>query len=221
MRNLLFIALLLLISLIEGVVSTTSDESKRIWPVIEPVKKTFHFVDRHNTEAKLKIVGTDGTPLYLLECYLNAYDYEDRDFDYSGDFECRLTSLYSKEVYSTLLTEEQHPTRDWESRGRFLIKELMGRCAQYPEYGRLRHFTLRGMNLALEIKNFTIKLGSKVENSPWYVERIEELDLEVAVTSDPKAASAIAEPTHYVEPPRAHPDDPYDQSLNCEKVLLR
>jgi len=198
MRNLIFVFLILLIGLDIGVTSIGDTESKRSWPVINPVKKTFHFIDHHEMGAKLRIVGIDGTPLYQLECYLNAYDREDRDFNYSGNFECRLTSLYSKDRYSTLLTDQIHPTRDWQSRGRFLLEEITGKCAEYPDYGRVRHFRLRGMNLTLEIKNLKIKLGSAAENAPWYVDRIEKLDLDVTVIADPTVLSEIAEPTKYL-----------------------
>lgn len=188
------------------------------WPEISPFKKIVHFAGRQST--KLEIVGRRGTPLYLLQCYLNPSD-DDNDsdhFSYSGAFECRLTSRYDNRQ-STLLTENPYPTRDWESRGRFLIEEITGKCADYPDYGRVRNFKLRGMNLTLEIKDFKIKPASSAENAPWYVERIKELTLYVTVTPDPKALSEIAEPTKYVEPPRAHPGDPNDKSLNCEKVL--
>jgi hypothetical protein len=197
MRNAIFVFLILLIELNIGVTSITGTESKRSWPLINPVKKTFHFIDHREMGAKLRIVSIDGTPLYLLECYLNAYDRDDPDFNYSGNFECRLTSLYSKERYSTLLTDQAKPTRDWQSRGRFLLEELTGKCAEYPDYGRVRHFRLRGMNLTLEIKNLKIKSGSSAENVPWYVDRIEKLDLDVIITPDPKASSEIAEPTKY------------------------
>lgn len=197
MRKSIIVFLILLIELNIGVTSIAGPESKRSWPVINPVKKSFHFIDHREMGAELIIVGIDGTPLYLLECYLNAYDHEDRNFNYSGSFECRLTSLYSKERYSTLLTDQINQTRDWQSRGRFLLEELTGKCSEYPEYGRVRHFRLRGMNLTLEIKNLKIKSGSSAENAPWYVDRIEELDLDVTVTPDPKGLSEIAEPTKY------------------------
>jgi hypothetical protein len=221
MRNYLFIILLSLIELIAGITSINADESKSLWTEVQPLKKRFRFVDHRDAGAQLKLVGTDGTPLYLIECYLNAYDHEDPNFDYSGDFECRLSSLYTKEAYSTLLTEEKKQSRDWQSRGRFLIEELTGKCSEYPEYGLVRHFRLRGMELTLEIKNLKLKQGSATQNAPWNRERIKELDLEVTVADDPTATSGIATPTKYVEPPRAHPQDTKDLSRKCDKVITK
>lgn len=214
-----FYAVLLLSLLVGGGTSIAGSGDQRAWPEIQPVKRSFHLVDRQTMGAKLQIVSTKGTPLYLLECYINAYDREDPDFDYSGDIECRLTSLYSKEAYSTLLTEEKHPTRDWQSRGRLFVEDISGKCAAYPEYGKVRHFKLRGMNLTLEIKNFKVKAGSSAENAPWNRDRINELDLEVTVAADAAATSEIAAPTKYLEPPLAHPNA--DLSRKCDKVLTK
>ena len=50
----------------------------------------------------------------------------DPDFDYSGDFECRLSSVGDHDTYSTLLTEDAHQNRDWESRGRFFSADRSG-----------------------------------------------------------------------------------------------
>jgi len=221
MKNFLFVVSMLLIELTAGADLSPGAESRDPWPVIQPVKKSFHFVDRRRMGAQLRIIGTDGSPLYLLECYLNAYEHRDRDFDYSGDFECRLSSLNTKERYSTLLTEEKHQRRDWQSRGRFLTEELTGKCADYPEYGRVRHFRLRGMSLTLEIKNVEMEPGSSAANAPWNRDRIKELDLGVTIASDPSASSEIAEPTKYLEPPFAHPGSPHDFSRKCDKVLTK
>jgi hypothetical protein len=72
-------------------------------------------------------------------------------FDWSGDFECRLTSLYSHDSFSTLFADNPRVTRDWDTRARFLAEELIGSCASYPEHGALRHFRLRGMTITLSI----------------------------------------------------------------------
>ncbi len=195
--------------------------SQQPWPTVAPLTQAVHFVDREKQEAKMEVVGIDGKPLYLLECHLNAYDYDDPNFDYSGDFECRMISLYSNNIYSTLLTEDANQSRDWQSRGRFLLSELVGKCGDYPEYGKIRHFRLRGMNLTLEISKLIVEPGSKAYNRPWPTDRIKELDLKITIVSDPKSSSAIAEKTIYLEPPRRNPNDPNDRSRDCERVLTR
>jgi hypothetical protein len=221
MKKFSLIILMLLVVIIAGIILAVANEKTHSWPAIRPIEKTFHFVDHRYMVGKLQIVGQNGAPLYLLECFLNAYGHEDRDFDYSGDFECRLTSLYSKETYSTLLTEDKEQTRDWQSRGRFFVEDLVGSCAEYPEYGRIRHFRLRNMSITIEIKDFQIELGSSATNIPWNRDRIKELDLIVTVASDMTATTEIAEPTKYIEPPRLHPENITDPTKKCDDVLSK
>jgi len=197
----------------------TGEVGQKGWPEIKPIDQSFHFIKPSKTEAIMRILAPDGTPFYMLECRLGPH--EDPDFDYSGDFECRLTSLYSREAYSTLLTENREQSRDWQSRARFLVEELIGKCAEYPEYGKVRSFRLRGMRLTLTIKNLKLQLAPRDEANLKQRGQIKELDLSVAVIPDPTALSNIAEPAQYIEPPYAHPKDPQDMSRNCENVLKR
>jgi len=181
--------------------------NESFFPTVKQFEKKIHLVDNKTTELKTKIFGTDEIPIYLLECYLNAYSHEDKDFDYSGDFECRLTSLYSKDSYSTLLTEVNNQTRDWQSRGRFFVEDLIGSCGIYPEYGKIRNFRLRNMNLTIEVGDLNIDTGSSAKNQPFNRDRVKDLFLTVKVASDMSATSEIAEPPKYLEPPNLHPED--------------
>jgi hypothetical protein len=209
----------LLLTLLIG--TSAEPEDKALWPKVQTTKKTICLANRKKESARLLIRSENGKPLYLLECRINAYDHQDPNFDYSGDFECRLTSLYSKESISTLLTEEEHPTRDWQSRGRFLLEELAGKCADYPEYGKVRHFRLRGMELTIAVEAYTTEEGSAAKNGPWHRDRIEKMRFTIKVTPCATALSPIAEPVRYAAPPRAHPEDPNNLSLDCEKVFFK
>jgi hypothetical protein len=117
----------------------------------------------------------------------------DPSFDYSGDFECRLTPLYTTTRYSTLLTDNQQQTRDWESRARFLAPELTGRCGDFAEYGRVRTFRLRGMSIRLSLG------GIKISADPSFPLR--SFRFAVAVTPDASAVTEIAEPVDAPLPP--------------------
>jgi len=179
---------------------TSVDKARSNWPVVAPANEVFHFPDARTAEVVLWLHGADGTKLYRLECHPWLYE-KDRDFNYSGDFECRLTSASSMERYSTLLTDNPTQSRDWESRGRFLVPELMGECGGYPEYGRVRTFRLRGMQLRFEIKD--IKLRSSTDNATQGPLALESFSFSVAVRSDPNARSPIAEPVKVTAPPPA------------------
>ena len=188
-----------------------ASEGQNNWPAVCYREDNINFSLSRLDKTKFKIFGCDGSPLYELECHLGPYE-GDPAFDYSGDFECRLSSLYSVESHSTLLTEENHQTRDWESRGRFLLWQLLEDCALYPEYGKLRHFRLRGMNLTLEVTD--IELSKKVVGVPM----IGKLDLHIIVEPDPTATSPITEKIEYLEPPRIHPKVHGDLTRDCSNV---
>lgn len=218
MRRTYSVFILLPIITVLGTVTVGYADTNNPWPNVHSATANMHFSQPSNTTSKLHILGQDSKPLYLLECHLGPF--EDPLFDYSGNFECRLSSLYTQDTYSTLLTDNINQTRDWESRGRFMIEEITGSCTNYPEYGRIRHFRLRGMELTLKITNLVDQMeldaGHK-SGRPTIV----QLDLNVTVRPDTSARSAIAEVPNYREPPYANPDDPKDFSRKCETPLMR
>jgi hypothetical protein len=183
------------------------------WPAIQPLTKTFHFPDASKAAVDLSILSTASRPAYRIECH--QLGFEDQAFDYSGDFECRLTSLYSKEAFSTLFTDDPEQSRDWQSRARFLSEELVGSCADYPEYGRVRNFQLRRMKITLALSD--IVLNQSTQPRP----TLKAFDLGISVVPDSAATSAIAAPVSYKEPPYAHPGDNKDHSRICGIVLRR
>jgi hypothetical protein len=187
------------------------------WPLVAPVAESFTFPDASKASVSVTLSSPAGKALYLIECHPLGYE-SDPDFDYSGDFECRLKSLYSRDRYSTLLTDRGDQSRDWESRGRFLIEELAGSCGDYPEYGRLRHFDVRGMRVTLELTDAVIRLS---EAKPTQETRLESFRFRVTVMPNPNAKSAIAAPVKYLPPPFAEPANPKNTSRRCERVLLR
>jgi hypothetical protein len=190
-----------------GSVLANGSPPHRSWPAIAPYSQEFSFPDGKSANASVIIKDTNGHPLYRLECH--TFTYSDPDFDYSGDFECRLVSLYSKEPWSTLLTDDPQQTRDWQSRGRFLAAELEGTCGKYPEYGTVRHFRLRAMQLTLEISNFKLlpkdvaKSGSG-ESLP----RFQSFRLHIKAAPDISATSEIAERPAVPESPCAYGKQP-------------
>jgi hypothetical protein len=174
------------------------DQPPTIWPVVVALHRSFDFSDASSAAVSLEIFGGDGDALYRLDCHTWRYE-GDHDFDYSGDFECRLTSLYAKDVYSTLLTDNLRQSRDWESRARILAQELVGRCADYVEYGRIRSFRLRGTRLRLEFSNVkTVKSPESATRGPW---ALRSFRVRVSVEPDRGARSPIAEGVKVAVPP--------------------
>lgn len=187
------------------------------WPLIGSFSRTFAFGPEDSLRLSLTLRSPSGRPLYRLDC--DHYDNETPDFDYSGDFECRLLPLYRGTPYSTLLTDDPHQNRDWQSRGRFLIPELRGRCADYPEYGRVRHFRLRGMRLTLALSDITFMPDAFHRNPVEPLRRLRSFSVAVQADPDATALSAIDEGVRVVEPPIIAGSDNYSYSLACDSVV--
>jgi hypothetical protein len=185
----------------------------RAWPTIQAETRTYDFPDARKASVTLPILGEDEKPLYRIECH--QFGFADPAFDYSGDFECRLRSLYSKETYSTLFTDDPNQSRDWESRARFLSEELAGSCADYPEYGRVRSFSLRGMKIELALSRVVLDPSAQPRPS------LKSFDLKISVESSADAKTPIAAPVAYQEPPYMHPGNNSDHSRNCSTVLKK
>ncbi len=94
--------------------------SAQSYPAPAAIKKTFDVSDVSKADISLHIKARDGRDLYTLQCHSAGYE-GGSGFDYSGDFECRLILSNGQNTYSTLLTEDLNQSRDWESRGRFLL----------------------------------------------------------------------------------------------------
>lgn len=160
--------------------------SSTLWahsfPVVKPLRRTFLVPDVAKANVALDIESLKGVPLYHLQCHSAGYT-GDPNFDYSGDFECRLSLIGQPNTYSTLLTEDAHQSRDWESRGRFFAADLRGACARIPEFGATRSFKLRGMDLTLGITDQKFTASGKLTS----------LVLTVTARADPRAQRSIAE----------------------------
>jgi hypothetical protein len=186
------------------------------WPKVVAFKNEFQLADHTNQSFKLEIKDEKGKPLYLLQGHMNAWDFAGNDFWYSGDFECRLTELGVKHS-ENLLAEDENATRDSQSRGRFLRQELESKCWDYPDYGHLRCFKLRGMELCIEIGSYEI--GEK--DKDFKVKRLKKMALAVSVKVDNSAKREFAEWSQYAEPVRLNPGSDDDLSLDCSKVIKK
>lgn len=166
------------------------------WPAVAPVARAFSFADAEKASVNLTLVGKQGQPLYALECRSGSYSGSDESLlDYSGLLDCRLHSLNSEAFYKNLLVSSFIQWSDWwANRGRFLTSDLVGKCAGYPEYGSVRHLSLRSMEITLAIDN--IKFGSASGGRPV----VKSYRFTVRVRPDPTALSSIAAAVPYADP---------------------
>ena len=162
---------------------------------IEPTSQEFVVDDVKNANVSLTLRSAAGEAVYLLQCHSAVYS-SDADFAYSGDFECRLSSIGQRDEYSTLLTEDANQSRDWESRARFFSRSLAGKCADIPEFGARRSFRLRRMRITLKIMDPQFDSHGELV----------ALALRVDVKPDSKANREIAAQVAF----------PADAPLDCE-----
>jgi hypothetical protein len=152
------------------------------YPTVRPSAAVFSVPNVDRADVEYLIRSDKDQPIYKLQCHHAGFR-KDPDFDYSGDFECRLNSVGNADQFSTMLTEDVRQSRDWQSRGRFLAASLHAPCSQIAHFGAVRDFRLRGMILTLEIVDPQFDDATTLKS----------LTLRVEVRPDPSAHSPIAE----------------------------
>lgn len=194
-------------------------ESVITWPDIKSMHHVVLVDSVGDRGISLNIESPTGRQLYRVTCHGSGYE-GDPTFDYSGDFECRLLSLYSQDVPSSLFAERADASRDWETRARFLAEELVDDCALYPEYGNVRTFRLRGMRIVLAVSE--AKFGVQtVPSTSAQRKTLRTFRFALTAYPDSGARTPIVEPVPFGEPPYRHPTDPSDFSKACDVLLLR
>ena len=171
------------------VTSTVFAGGSEPWPVISEIEREYQFDNPSRATVDLEILDQEGTPKYKLECHNYLYD-AGTEFTYSGDFECRLASLYSEEYVSTLFAYSAEQSADWESRAIFYASHFIGECRVSPFGGKARIFRLRNMRITLEIHDESIKLAE--EGNKVFAE-FDKFSFRVSVARDSVAERSIAD----------------------------
>lgn len=162
------------------------------WPTIRDTSGSKHFTEAKSAALTTTIYSPQGAALYTLECHSGEYE-GDRQFDYSGLFHCRLRSKSSTDLLASLLFESSHPTSDWEGRARFLLGEVLGDCAKVPDWGAVRHFHLRHMDIRLSVTDVSMnKRDHQVE--------VGSFTFSYDIRQDPAAGTSLVAPSTVPEP---------------------
>ena len=101
------------------------------------------------------------------------------------------------------------------------MEELLGQCADYPEYGRVRNFRLHRTRIQLSLAELSIRREPEGAERPLPRRKLDSFRFTVSVEPDEAATSAIAEPVDVEEPPYLHPGEPGDFSCDCLQVVRR
>ena len=149
-------------------------------------------------DVVVPIQNEDGWLRYRLICRGGSDEYmkelsKAKHVNYVGPLMCMLQEG-NWESENSLLAEDSSPP--WHTRGQFHWGELLGACGEYPEYGRIRHFSLRGMQITLEARQVEVK-----------ADQLDSFVLHVTFKNDDEALSR-----HALRPPYMHPQG------SCEEV---
>ena len=189
------------LSLAFAIIAIAGLQPQAQWPRIAPLDTLFRVQDATHPDVKTFIKSPTGKPIYLLICRQSDDHAAPRDVNYSGDLDCHLMSAELGEVEENLLLED-HRLSAWYSRGRMFAQHLRGACAAYPEYGLLRHFRLRAMQISMEFKGAVFSPSGKLRS----------YQMRFTVVPDSTARRDIAEISGYLDPDRRVP------GRSCAKV---
>lgn len=179
------------------------------WPEVRGFEATFTISDPSKAVLTLIIKTTSGEPAYLFVCRTGSDD-SVPEVNYSGTLDCRLMEASGGEREENLLLESHAANlAAWYSRGRMFDYELYGDCAAYPEYGRVRHFRLRGMRLTMQFTDVVFNAEGP-SRSP----SVAAYKLTLTVEADANATRDIAESSGYLDPNVDRPGEP----RSCSKV---
>jgi hypothetical protein len=174
------------------------------WPTMREVEDSFVVDTRTNVDFVRPLYDISGTVRYVFVCkggsdkYLDALE-EPTGITYVGVLGCRL-SEGKKEIESSLLAEDE--VAPWHTRGQFhRFDEITGDCGDYPEYGNVRHFRLRGFELTLSETDLVFDRSN----------RLQSFKMHVSLRRDDRITSPRAEQPGYLTP--------YKDGRSCKTIL--
>jgi len=163
-----------------------------VWPLIKPLDTHVRIdLTAGLSDIRVPIRSINGETIYWLRCLGGSTEQLDTLGEHDGEnyvapLACVLVERPDGWLGS-LLSEDESAI--WYSRGQFHGPELVGDCGRYPEFGLIRHFRLRGMQLTLTAEN--VKLNQQ---------GLDGLTLHVTAIQDAGAKTAIAERPGYIAP---------------------
>jgi hypothetical protein len=190
------------------------------WPSVAPLSKSYKFegVDE-GAEPRVDLIirSVSGKPLYRLLCHSGNYaggpdeQYKGEADEFSGVIDCHLLSLYFEpKDYGSLLPYDPLDRSVHFDRAPLSAPDVLGKCADYPEYGVQRRFRLRGMEIQFRYLDIVFSKAKTKDGIP----PIRSFRLDIDVKRDRSAITAIAEPVDVQRPP-ALPNGLRD----CEHVV--
>ena len=137
----------------------------------------------YNNEEQYRLVCRGGNDNYLDKLS------SETGINYVGPLGCSLFDKPIIESERSLLSEADTPP--WHTRGQISYESLIGDCGEYPEYGRIRHFRLRGFELTMSVDDLFL-----------VDDKLEYFVLTVSLREDETIISSRTEQPGYISPKR-------------------
>ena len=163
------------------------------WPRMAEIEARFLIAtDAKRNEFSVPLLDTTGRVRYTFACKGGQVEFTDELANRTGmQFPGLLTCVLNEGtaiVEGSLLAEDA--VAIWHTRGAWWDDTtLLGKCGDYPEFGRVRHFRLRGFVLALEATDLVLKDGE-----------LRFFTFVVSLKRDATANGAVAERPGYLYP---------------------
>jgi hypothetical protein len=173
------------------------------WPMMKEIAVIFPVnLTAQKVEIDFPLSDNAGKVQYLFWCRGGSDQYlatqtVGEDF-LVGPFSCGLKTG-DKNSGRNLLGEDDSPL--WHTRAQYRYDQLTGKCGDYPEFGRVRTFRLRGFRLTLTASDVKVKPPSEVTY----------FRLGVFLKTDESATGSIAQRPDFLSP--------YGQGRSCETIL--
>jgi len=190
LRSLLFIPFLSLGLLSQSPVIYSSD-----WPSIRPFNVTVSInMSDEKIHFSIPILNTKGSIVYRISCHGGSQSYCDEELEdlLGSNFVspmCFFMSDASKpSTLGPLLAEDG--SAHWHTRAQVHFSDLIGLCGDYPEFGRLRHFRVRGMAITIHFQQVDLDANGQPS----------QLQVNISGDHDPTATCSYVEVPDYLHP---------------------
>lgn len=163
------------------------------WPVIRPFRFEREIdATKEELDFRVPVLGQDGSVLYTFRAIGGSTAFLDKlgeaeGENYVGDLSF---CLYEGDTPqgNSVLGYDGLPI--WFTRAQVRYGDLLGASGAYPEFGRLRHFRLRGCELTVRFSDIQADAKGKVRS----------LRMSVSGKADPSITCSMEEPTGYLLP---------------------
>jgi len=187
-------------------VSTSSAESMN-WPRLRPIQLSLGVqLNAQRIYLDVPLTDVNDRIRYRLICrggsnrYLEEVERETDVSSYVNELLCILNEGEKESDNSLLAEDDRSPVH---TRGHFSQNSLLGACGEYPEYGLVRRFRLRGFELKLALSNLVVAPGNETPVGAANSENRADVQyavMTVSVEPNPAVKTARPEQPGYIDP---------------------